>query len=294
MFFGTGVFLYRFSNRQFFRSAMYKIKSVMKLDIYIDVLIILNTYMTWILLSLTAALTKTHSFGGRRALASVIGGLSSLMILIPTPDKLIGFTLIILKAFTCMLTVIIAFWRQTVKKTFLLTVAFFGVNMLFSAALTAVQTALKSQLIAVSGGFIYFDISPLNLVLSTAVIYLILCKTSKLFSRDLSTNNSYRVEFTVGCKAFSLDGVADTGNTARDLFSGLPVIVCTGVEISDGDRLRAVPYETVSGEGILYAFSPENLRITDGSGKIMNVSALVAGVPSSGGRRAIFNPKILM
>ena len=105
-------------------------------------------------------------------------------------------------------------------------------------------------------------------------------------------SNSYRVDFKVGCKAFSLDGVADTGNTARDLFSGLPVIICTGVEIKSDGFIRAVPYKTISGEGILYAVNAKDIKVTDENGVSKEVSALVAGV-SGGERRAVFDPKIL-
>ena len=263
------------------------------MDIYIDVLIILNTYLTWLLLSLTAALTHTALKTSRCALASFIGGMSSLIILIPTPVKLIGFTVFVLKVISCAAIVTVAFYRQSAKKLALLIVSFFAVSMLISAALELLQTAVGTSPFCLQSGFIYLDISPLNLVISTAVIYFAVCVFSKLFSKKLGVLNSYRIDFQIGCKAFSLDAVADTGNTARDLFSGLPVIICTGVDIKDGKKLRAVPYKTISGEGILYAFSPDNLIITDEKGSRKEISALVAGINSNGEQKAIFNPKIL-
>ena len=263
------------------------------MDIYIDVLIILNTYLTWLLLSLTAALTHTALKTSRCALASFIGGISSLIILIPTHVKLIGFIVFVLKVISCAAIVAAAFYRQSAKKLALLTVSFFAVSMLISAALELLQTSVGTSTFCLQSGFIYLDISPLNLVISTAVIYFAVCVFSKLFSKKLGVLNSYRIDFQIGCKAFSLDAVADTGNTARDLFSGLPVIICTGVDIKDGKKLRAVPYKTISGEGILYAFSPDNLSITDEKGSSKEISALVAGINSNGEQKAIFNPKIL-
>ena len=265
----------------------------MAVEIYIDVLIIVNTYITWLLLSLTSSLTHTRSTVGMRAIASFLGGLSALLILIPNDDKLTAFTVLVLKAISCIVIVVTAFWRQSLRRFSLLTLAFFAVNMLLSAALELIERFVGVSVISLHSGFIYLDISPLNLVISTAVIYLVVCKASKLFSKSLGELNVYRVDFKIGCKAFSLDGVADTGNTARDLFSGLPVIICTGVDIKSSGFIRAVPYKTISGEGILYAVSPEMITVTDESGTKREVNALVAGLPDAGAQRAIFNPKIL-
>lgn len=263
------------------------------MDIYIDVLIILNTYLTWLLLSLTAALTHTALKTSRCAIASFLGGLSSLIILIPTSDKLLYFTILILKIASCTAIVTAAFWRKSMKKLILLSVSFLGATMLISAALGLLQNLLGTSPFCLQSGFIYLDISPMNLVISTAFIYFLIWVFSKLFSKNLGVLNSYRIDFQIGCKAFSLDAIADTGNTARDLFSGLPVIICTGVDIKDGKKLRAVPYKTISGEGVLYAFSPDTISISDEKGSRRTVSALVAGIDPDGEQKAIFNPKIL-
>ena len=262
------------------------------MDIYLDVLVVLNIYMTWLLISLTAMLSRTPSKPGWRALASFFGGFSSLIILIPTDVKLLAFTLLVLKFLLGAATVFIGFWGSTVRRRLLLVPAFLGVNMLASAFLELIERAVGTPLIAVYSGFVYFDISPLNLVLTTAAIYAALTISAKLFSKNLGAEGAYRVNFRIGCKAFSLDGFADTGNTARDLFSGLPVIICTGTMIENCAKIRAVPYKTISGEGVLYAVAPDELTLTNERGETKSVDALVAGLPE-GERRAVFNPKIL-
>ena len=279
--------------RQKSRSDGSKIIAVTMMEIYIDVLWAVNTYMTWLLLSLTAALTRTPSRPMNRAAASVVGGLCSLMILLPTHGKVIAFTLAVLKVLSCILITAVGFWRISLKKLMLLSAAFLGSNMLICAAMILIQNAIGARPVAVSGGFIYMSISPTALIVSTAVIYLLVCRISKLFDSKFGERNSYRVEFRIGCKAYSLDGLADTGNRARDLFSGLPVIICTGVDIPAEGYLRAVPYRTVAGEGILYAAMPDELTVTDGSGRKYAAKALVAGLPKGGERRAVFSPEIL-
>ena len=275
-------------------SLVINLSMVIRLDIYLDVLVILNTYLTWLLLTMTAAVTHTALKTRRLAIASFLGGLSALIILIPTYDKLFAFTALALKIVSCAVIVITAFWRQSHKKLLLLGVSFLGITMLTSAALALLQNTVGTSLFCLQSGFIYLDISPVNLVISTAIIYFLITVFSKLFAKNLGALNAYRIDFQIGCKAFSLDAIADTGNTARDLFSGLPVIICTGVEIESGRNLRAVPYKTISGEGILYAFSPDALSITDEKGSRREISALVAGIDPGGEQKAIFNPKILI
>ncbi len=264
----------------------------MAVVVYIDVLWTVNTYMTWLMLSLTGALTHTGGEPIKRALASAIGGLSSLIILIPARGAMAALVILI-KLLSCLLINAVAFFGRSARRIALLSVAFAGANLLVCAAVESVQRLIGANTVVVSGGYIYFDISPVNLILTTAVIYFVICRISAMFSSKLSRAGSYRVEFTLGQKLYSLDGYADTGNNACDLFSGLPVIICTGVEIVPRGFVRAVPYKTVSGEGILYAAAPECLTLTDSDGKKYEAKALVAGLPEAGERRAVFNPKIL-
>ena len=261
--------------------------------IYLDVLIFLNTYLCWILLNLTAALTKTAMSAKRCAAGSFLGGISSLIILIPDDVKLLSFTAMLLKILSCFLTAEVAFKKVSLKKLLILTASLFLSGAMLSGLLRALERLLKLPQIALPNGFIYIKISPIGLVLATALIYLFVLIISKLSDRNTGADNAYRVDFKIGCKAYSLDGTADTGNTARDLFSGLPVIICTGIELSDGKNLRAVPYKTVSGEGLLYAYRPDFLTVTKSGGNPEEVSALVAGIPDDGRKKAIFNPSIL-
>lgn len=266
---------------------------VIEVSIYLDVLVVVNTYMTWILLSLTAVLSHTYSKPSLRAWASLIGGLSSLIILIAQPDKVFSFTALLLKILSCAAVTVLAFWRVSLRKHLILAGGFLFANMLLSSSLGVVQKLVGIPQIVLSSGFIYLDISPMTLIVATAAIYMILLKASKLYQNNLGGIHAYRVSFRIGCKAYCLDGVADTGNTAIDLFSGLPVIICTGVDIKPDGFIRAIPYKTVSGGGILYAANPGKVTLTDEHGKISEVSALVAGTGQTGERRAIFNPQIL-
>lgn len=264
------------------------------MEIYLDVLIILNTYLTWLLINLTAAVSKTRLKPVNCAVSSLIGGLSSLIILLPDAVKPMPFTYMILRILTCPAITISAFFGNRPKKLAVLTLIFLSMSMLTSGALTLLETFVHIPKILLPGGFIYLDISPLVLTLTTAAIYIIIIIADRFFGRHLGSANSYRVEFKIGCKAYSLDGIADTGNKARDLFTGLPVIICTGIELPEDEKYLPVPYTTINGEGLLYALRPKELKIISSAGEPLKADALIAASPQkSGEARAVFNPSII-
>lgn len=263
------------------------------MEIYLDVLVILNTYLSWILLSLTAMIAKKTLKPSRCAWASFAGGLSSLIILIPSTVKLLSFTSFVLKMLSCPLIIWLAFRGSGLKKLSCLSLIFFAMSLFIGGAMNLLCRILKMPQIALSCGFIYIDITPLTLIISTAVIYVIVSVCSKIFEKNLNINSRYRLDFKIGCKAFSLDASADTGNTARDLFSGLPVVICTGIDIEGGRHLRVVPYKTISGEGILYAYRPDEITITPEGREPEEISALVASADPKGTKHAVFNPTVL-
>lgn len=85
----------------------------------------------------------------------------------------------------------------------------------------------------------------------------------------------------------SLVAIVDTGNALVEPLSNLPVIVVEKDALSGvaGGRMRAVPFTSVGGGGVLSAFAPDSVRV-DGR----EVEAFVAvydGVLNTEGRALI-------
>ena len=99
-----------------------------------------------------------------------------------------------------------------------------------------------------------------------------------------------------------LQGLADTGNSLVDFFSGKPVIICDGTKFADiapspsappPKGFRLLPCETVSGNGLIPVFQPDEVVIyAERTGRYRKVDALI-GIGERENERAIFNPKIL-
>lgn len=258
-------------------------------------LVIINIYITWILLYLSKSLVHANVKSVNLVISSFIGGLSSLLILIEPSNLYVKLLIFTAKVVTFVIIVLIAFSGQSIKKMIVYGAVFISLNILLCGAVGLFCELFNMESTFVFNGTIYLDIPLVMLILTTAGIYIILTVFSRLTAFKYDKHNSYNVEFSYKDTTYNLPAIADTGNTATDIFSGKPVIVCNGISlyISETDYIRPIPYSTVSGEGILYAFKPEYVLISDEKGRIKVVDTLVASTDATGERRAIFNPKLL-
>lgn len=266
------------------------------MTVYLDTLVILNTYTTWLMLSLTARLSHTPSKPLRTAIGAFLGGFSSLIMLLPAETAISQAFILVFKLSITALISASAFYSKPMSRKKLITVLlyFISINILFGGAVYLVKTLFKTSVIYFDNSTFYFDISLADLIFLTAVIYVAVVVFTHFTQRQADRNASYTVEIEVGQRSYTLEGTADTGNTVTDIFTGKPVIICTGTEndLPEGVKTLPVPYSTVNGEGLLYAFSPEAVYIQDDKGVKTVASALVA-FSEGGVRRAVFNPKIL-
>lgn len=258
-------------------------------------LVIINIYITWILLYLCKSLAHASVRPANLVIASFIGGLSSLLILIEPTNVYVKPLIFIAKVFTFAIIVLIAYSCQPIKKMLVYGGIFISLNALLCGAVELFCEVFNVKSAFVFNGTIYIDIPLIMLILTTAGIYITLTVFSRLTTFKYDKHNSYNVEFSYKDTTYNLPAIADTGNTAKDVFSGKPIIVCNGVSlyISETDYIRPIPYSTVSGEGVLYAFKPEYILISDETGRKKVVDALVASADTKGDSRAIFNPKLL-
>ncbi len=258
--------------------------------IYIDVLIVLNIYVNYFLLKTTAKITGSPLKTARCIFASFYGSLFSLLILAPELPFAVTFAVKLISAVT---VVISAFGVHGKSRFIKNTTAFFSANFIFAGAIYAVYSWLKPQFMHFSNSYFYIDFSLLLLVISTAVLYFIVCLFKRFSDISPESADCYRVIVRYREKIFTADGIADTGNALTDFFSGKPVIVC---KKSDFDlsriNFRLIPYSTISESSVIPVFSPDETVIVNTlTGEKKSVDAVI-GLGENNGK-AIFNPKIL-
>ncbi|MBQ8514693.1 MAG: sigma-E processing peptidase SpoIIGA [Ruminococcus sp.] len=266
--------------------------------IYIDVLLILNLYVNGLLLKGTARLTHSQLSGVRCLLAAAAGSLTSLLILLPPMPTLLT---LLSKLLTAMIPVGAA-WGLRRQRIFWRNLAvFLCISFAFAGLMLALCTLSDTNLMIWSGSCIYLHFSLTALILCTALAYFLLRLISFFRMRLHHTDDSYEILVRVGTHMAVQKGLPDTGNSLTDCFTGCPVIIFgtealkTIPEMAHPEtlpRFRMLPYATLSSDGMLPVFRPDEVIIRNlSSGHSCCADVLIGFVSHQ--TSAIFNPNLL-
>lgn len=148
-------------------------------------------------------------------------------------------------------------------------------------------------------GVAYFNLSAMVLLLSTLVAYLALQVTTYFLGKTPQEHQLFEVQVCCDGKEVLARAFLDTGNQLTDLITGLPVVFCElsllrqmmptdvfeafqagEVEQLHNDlwrkRVRMLPLSSVTGEGLVTGFKPEQLLLYLPSGEVITKQGIVA------------------
>ncbi len=283
--------------------------------IYLDVLILINLYVTYFQILAVSAFTHRKTVWYRKLSAAGIGAVASLSIFIP--QKMV-LTLTLLKIFLCALIAFVAF-GYTGFRAYAVSVLFLMlVSFVFSGLMLCVWLFAAPMKMLFINGTVYFGVDTMTIILSTCAAYGVVRIIRYILDKNGKTDGKYTVIIKNNGRECRLSALADSGNGMVDCFSGLPVIVCrrdmcadvsppaidmieNNSDISDiGTQMikgvRIMPFSTVGKGGLICLFKAESVVIDDETNEEKYpVNALIGIV--IGGRQeyeAIFNPKILV
>lgn len=283
--------------------------------IYLDVLILINLYVTYFQILAVSVFTHRKTVWYRKLSAAGIGAVASLSIFIPQEMVL---TLTLLKIFLCALIAFVAF-GYTGFRAYAVSVLFLMlVSFVFSGLMLCVWLFAAPMKMLFINGTVYFGIDTMTIILSTCAAYGVVRIIRYILDKNGKTDGKYTVIIKNNGRECRLSALADSGNGIVDCFSGLPVIVCrrdmcadvsppaidmieNNSDISEiGTQMikgvRIMPFSTVGKGGLICMFKAESVVINDETNEEKYpVNALIGIV--IGGRQeyeAIFNPKILV
>ena len=242
--------------------------------VYLDLLLCLNGFVDTLLLSAVAALRHLSHKRWRLLAGGAFGAVSSLIILLPALPVL---WLLLYDILTAAGMILCAFpfcrwthFSKSVGLLFLLSAGFSGLSYLLWFFVAPAG-------FFVFNGTVYYNISPAVLVLCSLFCYGVFRLYERLSSKAakparLLTLVAESRGQTVVFRAFH-----DTGFSLCDGFSGRPVILvdkaaATPLLPADfgeaGSGFRLIPYHTVAGDGLLYAFCPKRLSLLTSRGEV--------------------------
>ena len=249
----------------------------MKQVIYIDVLICVNLVINYFLILATSKFLYLRLKRLRLILGEVLGAVYSLYILLPDYPVFVSLITRLFMAATIMGTV---FGFKNLKILAKSVAYFFVVSFLFSGIMFGMWYVFRPRGMAINNGVVYFNISPLLLIASSLVAYTVIEITNRILEKKENKNLVCSVLVKVGERQVNFAAKVDTCNSLREPFSNLPVIVASeevlkpilpqdfwpftkGNEMQNFEdfKIRFIPFQTVSGEGLLPAFKPDVVKI---------------------------------
>lgn len=268
----------------------------MKQTIYVDVLICVNIFINYFLLLSVSKILNLTLIRKKLVLSASVGAIYSLIILLPPVNWILS---LLIKLIMSASIVILAFKWISLKLFLKIFLTFYGVNFLFGGIIFFLWYFVTPNGIFINNDMIYLNLSPLFLVLATFASYLAIRLIHKIVGRqDILTQMHCDVFIEFEGKSVILKAKVDTGNTLKEPFSGLPVIVtqCQFVEailpaqlkeylcVSNASSankamqshellrftgFRLVPFKTISGSGLLPAFKATRIEVLS---KTQNIS----------------------
>ena len=233
--------------------------------IYVDVLVVINMFEDFLLLLCVKYILRLKVKYLRVIAASVIGGISSVSVLLPSVNFLFS---IIIRLLLGASLAFIAFGyksgKQFIKTSFTLII----LSFLFSGAMIFFYLAVKPDGMYIVNDMVYFDISPVLLIILTVLIYFILFIYRKVFQNHARSGLVHSVKILYKNNKAEFKCKTDSGCNVKEPFSGSSVIIAEKSQLGDinvnEQSLRIIPFESLGGSGIIKGFKPDEVYI-DGS-----------------------------
>ncbi len=286
----------------------------MQTVIYIDVLVFINSIITFLILMTTSDIVKRYADSKHYVAGSFAGGLLSIAILLPEINLLLS---VLLKASEAALIVRIAFGYGNIRRYAKAALSFVIVSLLYGGIIFSVNCLFLSDRIYGNNGYYYIDFSSTGLIIICFSVFVALRIIDRRFFRKHKTEIIYDIELFFSDRKVSCKALYDSGNSVRDRFTGKPVIIVSfsvleglfnGNEaqlinsILDGiiptelpERIRLLPVRTLGNYRLLPAYSADKAVISneDFSKTVLNPSIALSD-DSFGGRKysALINSDI--
>lgn len=224
--------------------------------VYFDIVFILNFILDFSLLVSVAYLLKRVTNIKRIILGSLVGSLSMIILFY----KLNSIEIFVYKVIVSILMIIVTFKYKNLK--------YFLNNFLYlyivSIVLGGSLYLLNNNSNIKNNGLLFIhNPQKINLIimlfLSPLILYFYLRQCKKLKN---NYNNYYRVELVYKNDSYMFTAFLDTGNKLKDQYKNRPIILINTDKIDvDYDKSILVPYETVSGSGVLKCIEADYIVI---------------------------------
>ena len=259
------------------------------MTIYIDVVLIENLIMNYIILFATALILKIKVKHMKLILGSLLGAVYTIVAYTGILEIYSSF---ILKIGLSIIIVYIAYYPQSLKKLGKELLFFYLTSFVFGGAAFALIYIVKPQDILMKNG-LFLGTYPLKTVMLAAIVAFIVIITAFAIIKNKITKKDliYKIEVKLNGKEIKTEALVDTGNMLKEPITNTPVVViehtllyeCIPKEILNnlediigGDfekipeevkneyvsKLKLIPFSSLGKQnGMLIGIKPEYLKV---------------------------------
>lgn len=272
--------------------------------VYADILVVLNLIVDYFLLKASEKILKRRVKWWRMLLSATAGALFSLYIFFPQSGVLTEFAV---RFFMNCVMAFICFGFRNLKMFLKSTGVLFAVTCIYAGVMIALWQILRPDGMIINNSMVYFDISPIVLIISTVVGYFLYIAFAKVFSYSAKFSKKCEIKLSARGQTVNATAIIDTGNSAKDIFSKSEIIIVDSAVITSifgvgfennqnlNPRLRMIPLTTVSGNDMLKGYRCDFAEIfyENKSITIDKPIAAISKTPLKENYSAIINPQTL-
>lgn len=272
------------------------------MEVYLDMLILENLIMNYLILWVTAKFSKERTSFIRLIMSSAIGAAYATIMFFPSFKFVYTFLFKILLSFVL---IVVAFYPSKLKQFLKLVAIFYIVSFVFGGAAFGLFYFTNFGAI-LSNGIFYISNFPVKILLvSSTASYVIIRFAWSAIQNRLSKDNLFvMVDICVETKKTNIRALIDTANSLYDPISNLPVMVVEYNAIKELlpddlrkifekckendlalisnivsgtewiSRFRLVPFSSLGKEnGMLVGFKPDEvlIKMIEGNKEIRNI-----------------------
>lgn len=259
------------------------------MTIYIDIVLLENLIMNYIILLTTGLISKRTIKHIRLILASLLGAIYSI---IAYTGILEVYTSFVLKVILSIVMVYIAYNPQNVKRLWKDILLFYLTSFVFGGAAFALLYVIKPQDILMKNG-LFLGTYPLKTVMLAAIIsFVVMLAAFTIVKSKITRKDMFcKIEVDLNGKKIKTKSMIDTGNLLKEPITNTPVVVIEHTllyecmpkeilnhleEIIGGDfkniseeiqaqyisRLKLIPFSSLGKQnGMLLGIKPKYLKV---------------------------------
>ena len=193
------------------------------MTIYIDIVLIENLLMNYIILFATGIILKIEAKHIRLILASLVGAIYTIIAYV---SALKIYSNIFLKFILSLMIIYIALNPKSIKKLFKYTLIFYLTSFVFGGAAFALIYIVKPQEILKNNGLVLNSNSLKVIFISAIIAFVIIIIGFKIVKNKISSKDMFcDIKIKLNQKQIETKAMIDTGNFLKEPITNTPVIV---------------------------------------------------------------------